>query len=145
MSFSAWAAAAATSAAPRAGSSHFQNEIERRPTTAASLYRSCNESREASTSEMSRSTPGRSPTSQATRRIWSSASSSATQTMVGGAGAGIEIPVGVLFPQVIALSRGPQHYILAPARAPALISKVYPGGLGAGAGRWGWGWGGGGP
>ena len=87
MSFSALAAAAATSAAPRAGTSHFQNEIERRPTTAASLYRNWSESRDAKTSEMSRSTPGRSPTSQATRRIWSSASSSATQTMVGGAGA----------------------------------------------------------
>ena len=56
--------------------------------------------------------------------------------------ASVEIPVGVLFPQIIALSLGPQHYILAPARAPALISKVYPGGVypgGAG------GWGGGGP
>ena len=35
-----------------------------------------------------------------------------------------EIPTGVLFPQLTALSLEPQHYFLAPARAPALISKV---------------------
>ena len=59
--------------------------------------------------------------------------------------ASIEIPIGVLFPQVMALSLGPQHYILAPARAPALISKVgHLGGLGLGLGGGGWGWGGGG-
>ena len=46
-----------------------------------------------------------------------------------------EIPTGVLFPQLMALSLAPQHYFLAPARAPALISKV--GHLGWG----GWGWG----
>ena len=35
-----------------------------------------------------------------------------------------KIPIGVLFPQLMALSLEPQHYFLAPARAPALISKV---------------------
>ena len=46
----------------------------------------------------------------------------------------IEIPTGVLFPQLMALSLESQHYFLAPARAPALISKVGHLGLGAGAG-----------
>ena len=35
-----------------------------------------------------------------------------------------KIPIGVLFPQLMALSLEPQHYFLAPARATALISKV---------------------
>ena len=35
-----------------------------------------------------------------------------------------EIPTSALFPQLMALSLGPHHYFLAPARAPALISKV---------------------
>ena len=51
----------------------------------------------------------------------------------------IDILIGVLFPQVTALSLGPQHYILALARAAALISKVgHLGGWGWGLGR-GWG------
>ena len=40
------------------------------------------------------------------------------------------------------------HENTAPARAPALLSKIQDwgaGGWGAGAGGWGWGWGGGGP
>ena len=41
-----------------------------------------------------------------------------------------EIPTGVLFPQLMTLSLEPQHHFPAPARAPALISKV--GHLGAG-------------
>ena len=43
-----------------------------------------------------------------------------------------EIPTGVLFPQLTALSLGPQHHILAPARTSALISKIH---------NWDWGWG----
>ena len=48
-----------------------------------------------------------------------------------------EIPTGVLFPQLMTLSLEPQHHFLAPARAPALISKVGHLGWGAGAGGWG--------
>ena len=40
-----------------AGTSHFQNEIERRPTTAASLYRNCKESRDVPCVGDARSTP----------------------------------------------------------------------------------------
>ena len=53
-----------------------------------------------------------------------------------------EIPTGVLFPRLMALSLGPQRYILPPARAPAGISKVGGLGLGLGLGRGlGRGWG----
>ena len=42
----------------------------------------------------------------------------------------IEIPTGTLFPQLMALSLGPQHYFLAPARAPPFLpsfDNVIPG------------------